>query len=142
MARFNGVWIVTSGVYSGYRIEAVFPSRAEAAKFVAALVGTERQEASRQIERWEFGKQPKMSRIFRCELDAASGKLRSEWSYTQWNFDANFVDRVPSASAGKAGAFGTSDKSAEHARKLAAEARQKWLRERAQGAISPSEPRS
>lgn len=125
------IYIVTQGEYSDYHIKAVFLDEQAAKDFVAICGG--------DIEDWQVGvpENAVYATIHCCQLWADDGSLRYEthptYDYKQWVLRDVGLWRVNRAwnsrEQGQAiQVYAQSTVSLEHARKLAAEGRQEWLR--------------
>jgi hypothetical protein len=126
------VYVVTSGCYSDYSIEAIFSSKEKAEKYMADMKSFKGWTDFNAVSEWvldeEAGKVVRMQ--WRAAINLSTGKLESE--------DSSMALNSPEArGAGKvfenqkypqnSYAHGWSCVSAEHAAKLAVEARQEWL---------------
>jgi CRP-like cAMP-binding protein len=122
--RMSTIYIVTSGEYSSYRIDAVFSTKKLAEDFVAR---NGKFVSSADIEEWKLDDLQDASyvEVWHCVIDH-DGDLVSRGSITM--FTKPFRGR--SREYGQQGFYGESTVSAEHAQKLAAEERQKALRSR------------
>jgi len=121
------VYVVTAGDYSGYRIEAIFSAKESAESYIAE--GSKVRYADYNgIEEWE--------------LDQEAGFVMRPYWGVYLNKDGSMSGDIrrsqqladPDARRGEVGPCGDwgfqgeSYVSEEHALKLAAEARQEWLR--------------
>lgn len=119
----RAVYIVTSGAYSDYGIEAVFSERADAAAYCKA-------GGKRRIEVFLMDNtEEEMDRHFwKCVIDIDNGNLLEE-SEGEEDASPHLRGYSDSDYGFERAAMGTSFVSRDHARKLAAERRQKILRE-------------
>lgn len=125
------IFIVTEGAYSDYHIVGVFSSREKAEECSpAAVAGI----AHCWIEEWELDAMPDegyMQQLFTTTLDVAGNIIYESGSNTELkprDWSESYV--WPKDSPLYAGQVrGDSVISQEHARKIAAEARQAFLRE-------------
>jgi hypothetical protein len=125
------IFIVTSGEYSDYCIEAVFSRESDAKKYAREKNRVKYTDAC-QIEPWSVDERagwvPRTEYICRIGLETGDILNETEWSATM----------APKGKRSGGPAMLSSDSasvtsyvSPDHARKLAVEARQKWLRKRA-----------
>jgi hypothetical protein len=132
----TNIYIVTNGSYSDYHIEAVFSTKEAAEAWLA-----EAQESSGfysdgpQIEEWPLDERAGeiLRTGYRCGIRLDTGELYAEEEFrglAQPTARTGECREYP-ASVGFGGGYqANSYVSAAHARKLAIEYRQKWLRER------------
>lgn len=118
------IYIVTEGEYSDYGIRGVFSTQAKAQAYVDGNGG--------DIEEWgldEFAGWIKRTH-FRAKIRLSDGAILQEWNY-QATADPHKRSEDVQQWKGRDDMqmCATSLVSAEHARKLAVEARQNWLRE-------------
>lgn len=138
MAEKDIVYVVTSGEYSDYCIRAVFSSREGAEEYTknAGEIGHKTwAEDTVNIEEWNLDNEAeaKMLSVYREGLMLDDGSVKEVYAYEDFVVDFGgridqLGDRVP-AFDDRPIVRVSSTVSAEHAHKLAAEARQKWLRE-------------
>lgn len=109
------IYVVTSGDYSDYGIEAMFSTREKAQAYIDARNLNDYDEG-REVNEWI--------------VDEQEGWLmRPQWEAHIRNEPPSIRDRDAAIRRGKEVAYITSYVSPEHALKLAAEVRQQWLRE-------------
>lgn len=117
------VYLVTDGDYSDYHIKAIFSTRelAEAYKAKRAPDG--------YIEEYELdtASSEVLRTCYACHIWIEDGSIR-EWSFQEWALPTT---RARNVAIGSVGASAYSYVSPKHARKLAIEARQAYLREHA-----------
>ena len=133
------VFVATHGRYSNYRVDAIFSTRAKAKEFIYEASKDDYDAAD--ITEWTLdGEQDKKWRaLWLCHLDAESGDVVEE--HTSEMIESCTARTVPAWNniyfKGHRGlsqderaieAHGASYVSSSHARKLAAEVRQAWLR--------------
>ena len=135
------VYVVTAGEYSSYHIEAVFSTPEKADEYLAALRKSPRHsDESPTVEVFELDTRtpPQVRTHWQSVIDLATGIIlereevqeRADDEYPTEEGDGpydvllRFVERATKW-------YATSFKSQDHADKLAVEARQKWLREKA-----------
>jgi hypothetical protein len=131
------IYIVTNGSYSDYHIEAVFSTKAAAEAWLA-----EAQESSGfsadlpQIEEWPLDERAGeiLRTAWRCGIRLDSGEFYGEEPLRALGKPqertATVEEYPPQLPAFGGVCLVISYVSAEHARKLAVEYRQKWLRDR------------
>jgi len=123
------VYVVTTGCYSDYGIEAIFSSKEKAKELLERLERAE--EDYPNIEEWTLDSireehQKDAIEVNTCSLRLSTGNLLYSSTYKLFNPTkegyeiAERIDRVD----------GVSYKSIEHAQKLAVEGRQAWLRKK------------
>ena len=134
------VWVVTDGFYSDYRIIAIFLTEAEAQDFAGGMGGGD-------IEKFPIGApgEDKFRRTWKVHLDLETGDLCKGpcWGLTaeREGFEQHPVDwsatyvYKPGGSSYPAFVSGASVVSRDHALKIAAEARQAYLRETQAGVL-------
>lgn len=122
------VYVVTEGCYSNYHIAAIFSSRWKADAYLAEVISVSNDDAS--IEEWELDEK---SGYYACDswiadITISTGEIKS----SRWRKElaAPHV-RAKEITCIEAGTIlsAISFVSEEHARKLAVEARQAWIRE-------------
>lgn len=128
------IYIVTQGEYSDYRIVAVFLTRADAERYTGGGVGTEEYGAP-NIEEWEVGPPDPTKwwqRVYYHSLRPNGDNYHVSMSWEEVRREYTKVTTAPDMD--KWGKFpwqhcATADStvSAEHAKKLAVEARQAWI---------------
>jgi len=134
------VFVVSSGCYSDYSIDAIFSTRAQAEEFIREAPKGDYEAVD--INEWELDAEQykKWRTMWICRLDAENGDVAEEhmsahiepctsrtWPhFNQIRFRGNQSKLLPEERYIEA--FGSSFVGAEHARKLAAEVRQAWLR--------------
>lgn len=119
MARIK-LYAVSEGEYSDYRIRAIFSTRTKAQAFIQRGGGDDVEEyVLDEMEGW--GKR----RRYRCKIRLDSGAVVQEWDYEAL---APLHARSEKSQQSNGEILATSLVSPEHARKLAAEARQAHLR--------------
>jgi len=123
------IYIVTEGEYSDYHIEGTFSTEALAEGYIAAKGEKAGRSWDPGIEEWILDEDAgaEWRTQYRCALCPSDGGLL-------WEDENDALARPGKRSedgwANEHAIVGTSYVSAEHAQKLAIEARQKWLRER------------
>lgn len=138
------VYVVTSGCYSDYKIEAVFSTEERATAFKAELDKTlcDGQFSDIAIEAWELDARAGEENrpIYHAEIDLKTGAVQDPWMESRMvSTRARAVDPPDESVASEHIAYGSSAVSAKHAMKLAVEARQAWLREKATKAQQQAE---
>lgn len=127
------VYVVTQGDYSDYRIRAIF-SRRETADAYVAEIKRNRYEDGAEVEVWPLDTQAgaRMAPTWYVTIDLESGDVTGP----REDRPSMVVDRQAFEPIfhGRRTASVRSSVSGEHALKLAAEVRQRWLREQAGGA--------
>jgi hypothetical protein len=122
------IYIVTSGEYSDYRIRGVYSTRKGAEKQFAEVQG-EAWDYVHQIEEYELdapAPDDSDAPAYEAEIDLETGAITEEPG-EQWRAVATKTETMRSLKKART----SSTQSQQHANKLAVEARQKWLRERA-----------
>jgi len=131
------IYIVTSGDYSDYGVDAVFSTKEKADAYVAtARANGDFSCCVNNPDEWELDAIPleSIKSMWTVNCDLGDGSLDEPIGPT--------AEVVSDGSRGDADIFapwravGRSYVSAEHAKKLAVEARQKWLREQANHATT------
>lgn len=138
------VFVVTNGQYSNYRIVGVFSSRDKASELCPAAAG---EETSAVIEEWELDQLDEkgfLQAVYWTEIGAKTGTIDSEstgiysppaefkphrWSEVRLYKLEGYPDKI----------YAHSVVSQEHARKLAIEAHQKYIRGEAFESEEPEE---
>jgi hypothetical protein len=122
------VYIVTSGEYSDYKIEGVFSTKEKADAFAAKVTEC---TGGADVNEWPLDAQGELTvrRTFHASIKLDDGEIK-EWT------SAELVSTNARSLKDRAGYFNntataSSAVSAEHARKLVIEVRQKFLREKA-----------
>ncbi len=129
------IFIVTDGAYSGYHIVGVFSSREKAEEFAPAAVA---DIGYATIEEWELDVMPDegyLQQIFTTRLDPGGNVIyesdplspETEQRPRDWSESYVWKDSPPYSGQVR----GRSVISQEHARKIAVDARQAFLREQA-----------
>lgn len=114
------LYAVAEGEYSDYRIRGIFSTEVKARAFIERGGGDEVEEYV--LDEMEgYGKR----RHFRCKIHPDSGAITQEWDFESL---ASLRARSLDSQEWSGEIVVTSLVSAEHARKLAAEARQAHLR--------------
>lgn len=135
------VYVVTAGEYSDYRILAIFSTPEAADKYVCAHNTGENPNASASVEEWPIDEvsepvsvAPWQASIV-CDTGDISWTRRQNWSEViQRGTRAGPEDiHMISSKPPRGWIIVTSYVSEEHAKKLAVEARQKWLRNNMEG---------
>jgi hypothetical protein len=125
------IYVVTTGCYSDYRIQAVFDDKPMAEAWVAEYNKERKKDDAyaAMIEEYPLNEQAGYIRrnLYCCAISLATGDIDLESDYAT-------SMASPHARAGEIDVYSNSALaesyvSAEHARKLAIEARQKHLRE-------------
>lgn len=80
----NNVYIVTSGQYSDYGIEAVFVDRDLAEQFAAKCDGT--------VQDWDILRQVPKRIVISCVTIDADGSELHGWSYERWDHEGETED--------------------------------------------------
>lgn len=130
------LYVVTTGSYSDYRVEGIFTTRELAQRFMEKA-GTPPAGGIggctnlNDIEEYELdaGAQCEWKTVWIARINLDTGDLRSESEYVRLIYPGSPNEWMNCTSGPVA--LGHSYKSPAHARKLAAEQRQKWLREKA-----------
>ena len=119
------VYAVTSGSYSDYSIHGLFSTKEKASSYIEN--NKEELWGPGEIEEWTLDEREHytVKTIWACDLDTKSGDLKKEWDHNK-----SCGSRYTKTGVGAYETWAHSSVSPEHARKLAAEARQKMLRER------------
>ena len=126
-------YIVTQGEYSDYHIVAVFLTRADAERYTDGGAGTEEHGAP-NIEEWEVGP-PDPTKwwqrvYYHClKPDGNDYHVSMRWEEVERDYTkvSTVPDQVNGAYKWYYCAQAHSTVSAEHAKKLAVEARQAWI---------------
>lgn len=131
------VYIVTHGEYSDYGIDAVFSDREKADRFAAELEkAVDGQRV--QVAEWTVDEKAEAFArpIYLCYIDRDGN---AEIGAPRYMFVSERYTKMLACDSGRC--YGESAVSAEHAMKLAVEARQKWLREHsaAPGRLLPAD---
>jgi hypothetical protein len=143
------VYVVTSGCYSDYGINGIFSTRELAQEWIDKAANVAAMKDDEGCNLWIYGGEAD-AKIEEWELDALQyARIFKKWHFGMFLDDgslendvhegqefgvphkgtATIAERVP-AYDGRPCVRVESCKSAEHAKKLAVEARQKWLREK------------
>lgn len=139
-AQQRTVYVVTSGSYSGYGIEAIYSTLERAEAHPHADCGDDLRIEEYVLDQFpDTG--PSRRTWWSCRIDLETGEVTRELAgeYPVATFHARSGDTewhsvYENARHRDVAATATSYVSADHARKLAIEARQGWLREMAQDA--------
>ncbi len=132
------VHVVTTGQYSDYRIAAIFSARDAAERYLHVNDTGEHPYDTGRIEEWSIDEisEPVSVIPWQASIDCDTGEImwthKANWSEViQRGMRAGPVDiHEVTDQPRKAWIIVTSYASEEHAKKLAIEARQKWLREK------------
>ncbi len=129
------VWIVTSGEYSDYGIEAVFSSEEEADRFIKGQKYSDRFESVEwslmNLDEYE------VKTVYSCSITLRSGEIydhddRDEWIQKNKRSQVEKYDASTENAERRSGwkhLGAVSYVSRDHAHKLAVELRQHWIRE-------------
>lgn len=120
------VFVVTQGCYSDYHIEAIFSKFDYAKAFKDNLP----HSSDASIEEWDLDEKAGFTErvLYNCSMNKKTGEIETEWPFKEMaspraragNYHDIYKDTIRTSSF----------VSQKHARKLAVEARQKWLREK------------
>lgn len=128
VARAGGkVWLLTNGTYSDYTVECVFTSREKAEAFLREAAGEVKYNDLEEFELDALAGQV-LRQEWRTLLDCRTGAVEMQWVTAEMappgarGAGRSWADHLH--------ALGASYVSQGHADKLAAEARQQWLREK------------
>jgi hypothetical protein len=130
------IYVVTRGEYSDYRIEGIF-STAEKAERRRRVVASTYAVDHVRVEQHELDIPPTRlpsKTVYRSTIDLDTGRMNEGYPWTPTGGYTGMVERSSEAWAESKGIGAVcceSTRSQAHANKLAVEARQKWLRERA-----------
>jgi hypothetical protein len=127
------IYVVTEGSYSDYGIKAMFSTKAGAEAYIEQIKAQREVDyADTNIEQWQLDQEVGWvaKTAYRCAIDVKTGEVTNEWEFREIVAKNK---RTGDAEVRPNGQFLTvlSYVSADHARKLAVEARQKHLREKA-----------
>jgi hypothetical protein len=134
------VYVVCSGEYSSYHIDAIFSDVRLAEEFRDKMANsTSFEHSSPEIEEWELDKEKdaRTERTFRASINLETGALEEQTDVEVIKHDK--LSEVTREYAGIEGAYGhtewrraiaRSTKSQQHANKIVVELRQRWLREK------------
>lgn len=135
------VWVVQKGSYSDRRIIGIFSSEEAARDYLGDALPDDRMEYD--VEGWKLDalKEERLVKVYHAfvEADGTAGP-EDRYSYDYMVVSPDWCDSSHPKSYPNGyttSACGKSTRSFEHAMKLAVEARQAWLRERAVGLGSP-----
>lgn len=129
------IYLVTDGEYSDYSIYGAFSSREKAQQYIDARNAPDTcwRLSGANIEEWEIdeGLSERLHTRWRIGLALGNGEVvEPARSNESWGLPANGVEGISSVPCHQNRGIvrAESVESAEHAMKLAVEARQKWLR--------------
>lgn len=129
------VYVVTTGEYSDYSIRGVFSSREAAEKFMAKCKASEAcwNQDFNELQEWALDDALKERAYTRFNAgvfldDGSVEEAHDGFEYWGVPETSSYIAESVPCHGGRGVARSTSHKSKEHAMKVAAEARQKWLR--------------
>ena len=119
------VFVVTSGIYSDYSINAIFSTKELAEENCNKFNNDTNSYEHRSVEEWDvdFEKDFDWNFQYQCMINVKTGDFFNEYESRKYD---SWTDKPFSVCNSGLRVF--SHKNAEHARKLAMEARQAYLR--------------